>query len=36
MKEEGNRYEYDRFIIDGMNWYLKIAEWDGFEEWIDE
>ena len=36
MKEEDNRYEYDRFIIDGMNWYLKMAEWDGFEEWIDE
>lgn len=20
---------------DGMNWYRKIVEWEGFEEWLD-
>ncbi len=20
---------------DGMNWYCKIVEWEGFEEWLD-
>jgi len=21
---------------DGMNWYRKMAEWDGFEDWLNE
>ena len=31
-----NRGYIHNFNIDGMNWYRKMAEWDGFEEWLDE
>lgn len=22
--------------VDGMNWYRKMVEWDGFEEWLND
>ena len=32
---ERRGYLYD-VQADGMNWYRKMAEWDGFEEWLNE
>ncbi len=32
LEERG--YIHD-FKVDGMNWYRKMANWDGFEEWLD-
>lgn len=32
---EARGYIHD-INADGMNWYRKMAEWDGFEDWLNE